>query len=567
MTWFQSFAVDWLESRLPQADKKLLRRLVGEPPDRSMGDLGLAVHAMARQAGVQPLALARDLASSGDPPPPIARLEAVNGYLNFHLDRPLAATMLLKAVLEPGDDWCTPPVGRGQTVCVDYCSPNIAKPMHLGHLRSTVIGESLARVHEALGYKVIRICFLGDWGTQFGKLIAAWKKWGEEAALKEDPTAELLRVYVAFHEAAKDDPSLEDTARSWTRKLEEGDAEAVSTWSFLKSKGEAGLARTCQRLGVRFDWMVGESAYVAAARDVIRVLGERKLLSRSEGATIVAFDDMPPCLLEKTDGTTLYATRDIAAALDREKRFNPSASLYVTDRGQSLHFRQVFAILRLLGLRLDDRRHIGFGVLRMKGKRLRTREGAVVYLDEVLDLAVGSAYHELESRSPGMAGIQEAAEAIGTGAVIFADLKNDPGQDVDVDLQDAVRMEGDTGPYVQYAHARCQSILRRAGDDRKAALASGAEVLAEPAEWEVVMALSRLPTAVEAAREGLAPSAIARCLLHLAKAFNRFYHESPVLRSEGGERAARLALVEATAKAIRHGLWLLGLKTPPMRAD
>jgi arginyl-tRNA synthetase len=583
---FASYVVAALAPHVPLTEAAIAD-LLEAPPSPELGDLAFPCFSLAKALRKAPGAIAVEL--SGVVTSPVVTATAAGPYLNFKLDRAHVGAALVADILAQGDAWVGSAEGAGQTVCLDFCSPNVARRMHLGHLRSTVIGKALARLHEAHGYRVVRINFLGDWGTQFGKLIAAWKRWGDPAAAAVDPIAELQRLYVLFHNVAKEDPAVEEEGRTWFRRLEEGDPEARQLWTWIRERSLESMKSTLSLLGVGFDDYNGEAFYEERNQAVVRLLAERGLLVESDGARVVELEGMPPCLILKADGATLYATRDIAAAFHRQEQYQPARSLYVVDLGQGLHFRQVFATLARLGAPwAGGLEHVSFGIMRVGGKRLRTRAGDVVYLEDVLQQSIDLAREELLARSPGMAGLDEVARAIGVGAVIFNDLKQNRVKDIDFSPEEAISFDGETGPYVQYAHARCRNVLRKAGLGEGGAAApagapppadgapAGAGAAATPAphpvyagapEWALLTALARFPAAARDAMRRCEPHLAARALLDLAQALSHFYHESPVLRAEPGAREARLALVAATAIVLRRGLWLLGLEAPPMRDD
>jgi arginyl-tRNA synthetase len=568
MQMFHPHVVNALAPHVP-LDPAAIAAALTAPPDPALGDIAFPCFGLAKALCKAPAAIAADLAATVRVDSPLASVTAAGSYLNFRLDRAAAGSDLLRTVLQQGEAWGNQTLGAGQAVCIDFCSPNVARRMHLGHLRSTVIGKSLTRLHEALGYRVVRINYLGDWGTQFGKLIAAWKRWGNAEAAAVDPIGELQRLYVQFHNAAKEDPALDEEGRAWFRRLEEGDTEARALWHWIREQSLASLMSTLALLDVKFDDYTGEAFYEERNQAVVRLLQDRGLLTESGGARVVPLDGLPPCLILKQDGATLYATRDIAAAMHRQELYQPARSLYVVDLGQSLHFQQVYAVLGKLGFPwAANLKHVSFGIMRTGGKRLRTRAGDVVYLEDVLQQAIALAREELESRSPGMPGADEVARAVGVGAVIFNDLKQNRQKDIDFNPEEAISFEGETGPYVQYAHARCQGVLRKAGVMDVAGLNSEPHpALAGEPEWALLGTVARFPAALREAAERCEPHIAARAVLDVARALSQFYHESPVLRAEPGVREARLALVAAAAATLRKGLWVLGLEAPPMRAE
>lgn len=565
MSYFHSDVVKALAPHVPMAPEAITA-LLAAPPDPALGDIAFPCFALGKALRKAPQAIAAQLAAQITPALPLTSVSAHGPYLNFRLDRAQAGASLLADVLAQGDAWGGHMIAAGQTVCIDFCSPNVARRMHLGHLRSTVIGKALVRLHQAMGYQVVRINFLGDWGTQFGKLIAAWRRWGDPAAAETDPIGELQRLYVKFHHDAAADPALEVEGRAAFKALEDGDPEARALWRWIRAKSLEATAATLSLLDVAFDDYNGEAFYEDRNQAVVQLLAEKGVLVASEGAQVVALEGMPPCLILKSDGATLYETRDIAAAMHREELYHPVRSLYVVDLGQALHFRQVFAVLSKLGLPwAEGLEHVGFGVMLVSGKRLRTRQGHVVYLEDVLGQAIAAARAELEAWSPGMAGAEEIARVVGVGAVIFNDLKQHRHNDVDFNPAEAISFDGETGPYVQYAHARCRNLLRKAGITEAELTATPHTTLTGDAEWALLTAIGAFPQAVRHAAERCEPHLVARSVLGVAQALSRFYHDCPVLRAEADVRAARLPLVAAAAITLRRGLWALGLEAPPMR--
>lgn len=531
------------------------------PPDPEWGDAAFPCFSLAKTLRKAPQQIASELAErfalEG------VEAEAAGPYLNFRLNRTAYAVSLLRqAEKQPG-------FGTRQTVVIDMSSPNIAKPFGVGHLRSTVIGAALYRMYAEAGDRPISVNHLGDWGTQFGKQITAYKRWGSEEKLKASPIRESLDLYVKFHDEAPHDPSLETEAREWFRKLEDGDEEARRLWRYFVDVSLAEFDRMYERLGVSFDKVLGESFYNDKMGAVVDELRERGLLEESDGAQVVRLDeeDMPPCLILKSDGTTIYPTRDLATAIYRHDQLGAQQLLYVVGAEQTLHFRQVFAVLRKMGREwADDCAHIPFGLMKFEGKKMSTRRGKVVFLEEVLDEAVARAAAIIDDKNPQLRDRADVAEAIGIGAIIFGDLKNNRIGEIDFSLEEAVQFEGETGPYVQYTHARACSMLRKASTVLFAESVSLSEALAEyvwdEASWELLKRLSDHEAELQRGLRRHEPSVLARYALDLAKLFNRFYHHNKVLTETGYERTVRLELTRLAALRLQRSLGLLGIRSP-----
>jgi arginyl-tRNA synthetase len=440
-------------------------------------------------------------------------------------------------------------------------SPNIAKPISMGHLRSTVIGNSIGFILEKVGYQPIRINHLGDWGTQFGKLIVAYKKWGSEEAVRNEPITELLRLYVEFHEKAEEDKALEDEARAWFKKLEDGDEEAISLWQWFRDESMKEFNKIYDMLEVSFDSLNGEAFYNDKMDEVVEMLEEKHLLKEDQGAEIVDLTnyDLNPALIRKSDGATLYITRDMAAALYRKRTYNFGKSLYVVGNEQSYHFKQLKAVLKEMGFDwADDMYHIPFGLITKDGKKLSTRKGKIVLLEEVLNEAIDSAKEQISEKNPTLENKEEVAKQVGVGAVVFHDLKNDRLNNFDFTLEEVVRFEGETGPYVQYAHARAMSILAKAAftpDETKT------YALNDEESWEVIKLIQRYPETIQQAADKYEPSVIAKHSIKLAQAFNKYYANTKIL-AEDEQKEARLALVYAVTVLLKEDLRLLGLHAP-----
>lgn len=538
--------------------------IVEVPPKPELGDYAFPCFQLAKVLRRAPAAIAADLAAQVQEHPAIRSVEVVNAYVNFFLDPAYAAEAVIGEVLARGEAVGSSAEGAGKTVVIDYSSPNIAKPFHVGHLRSTIIGHSLGRIFESLGYRVVRLNHLGDWGTQFGKLIVAYRRWGDPQKIAREPISELLSLYVRFHEEAEKDPSLEDEARAAFKRLEEGGEEERSLWQEFRRLSLEEFEEHYRRLGVTFDSYAGESAYNERMEQVVDELERLGLLTESEGARVVELEGLPPCLIKKKDGATLYATRDLAAAIHRFETYQFDHLFYVVGAPQQLHFQQVFGVLRRMGREWVGRcEHIAFGHIRFADGQLSTRRGNVVFLKDVLDEAVRRVRAIVEERNPGLEGKDRVAEEVGIGAVLFNDLSHNRIKDITFDWETALNFDGDTGPYVQYTHARAASLLRRAEQELGIAtdrLVPKGEELVEPETFRLVKALAEFPEAVRRAAEAREPSEVARYLLALCREFNSFYHAHRIVQSDAA--ASRLALAKAVKYVVARGLFLLGIAAP-----
>ncbi|TAH36568.1 MAG: arginine--tRNA ligase [Planctomycetota bacterium] len=529
------------------------------PKQAEHGEFALPCFNLAKARGGNPAVLAAELAAKLRVPE--VQAAAAGPFLNFKLDR----TALAAAVLQNagGSDYGRGP--GGQTVLLDFSSPNIAKPMHVGHLRSTVIGAALSRIFEHLGHRVVCINHLGDWGSQFGKLVAAWQRWGDEAALEQDPIQHLLDLYVRYHAEEEKDPRLAQEAKRAFQELESGaDGEVRRTWKRFTELSLREFDKVYRRLGVHFDFIRGESWYEDKLEDALRWLESRGVLEESEGALIVNLESegiKTPCLVKTAHGTTLYVTRDIAAARSRLDEFGFDLALYVVGNEQKLHFEQLKAVLRRCGAAWESRmEHVPFGLVRLAEGKLSTREGRVLLLSEVLDRAVELARGIVAEKNPNHPDPERAAEAIGVGAVVFHDLKHQRARDVVFDWKVVLSFEGDTGPYLQYTHARCCAILRKAG--RPAPDPRGVDPALLADAGELMAALGRFPMALREAAAKREPMLLAAQLLRIAAAGNAFYRDRRVLGSEAPLEDARLAAIAALRGTLALGLRLLGVPAP-----
>lgn len=560
----------WIDGALreafPQAeglpDAAAIGDILETPPDPAMGDFAFPCFRLAKSLRKGPPMIARQLAETRSMPD-MADVKVEGGYLNFHLHREAFAKAVLSAIdgQYGGSD-----EGAHRVICIDYSSINIAKRFHIGHLSTTMIGHSLKRIFETLGYTCIGINHLGDWGTQFGKMISAYKRWGDKAAVEAGGVEAMTDLYVRFHEEAEKNPALEDEGRAWFKKIEDGDPEAVEIFEWFKKVTLQDASRVYEKLGVSFDYYTGESFYNDKMDRVRRELKEKNLLVESDGAQVVDLEaeGMPPCLITKKDGTTLYATRDIAAALYRKDTFHFYRCLYVVAYQQDLHFRQLFSVVEKMGYEWarEELEHVSFGMVSYEGQSLSTRKGHVIYLEDVLSRAVESALAIIEEKSPELPNKEEVARQVGIGAVIFADLTNNRIKDIDFWWDRALNFDGETGPYVQYTHARCCSLLSKAEEAGIHPLAEDTASLADDEARDVLRLLYDFPATIQEAALRYEPSMITRHITRLAQSYNKYYYEHRILDEDSAASAARARLTEAVRDVLRKGLWLIGIEAP-----
>ncbi|ALP89844.1 MULTISPECIES: arginine--tRNA ligase [Clostridium] len=535
-----------------------IEKLIEIPPKPEMGDYAFPCFQLSKVMRKAPNMIAEELKGLIDSEG-FERIESLGPYLNFFVDKGVFAKNTLNKVLEEGDNYGASNIGEGKTVCVEYSSPNIAKPFHVGHLFTTAIGNSLYKMFKKEGYNTVGLNHLGDWGTQFGKLISAYNRWVDEEALEKAPIDELLRIYVKFHEEAKKDPSLEDEARANFKALENGDAEATALWNRFRDLSLKEFERVYDILDVKFDSLNGEAFYNDKMDVVVDELKEKGLLVESNGAQVVMLEDynMPPCIVLKADGASIYATRDLAAAMYRKKTYDFHKCVYVVGTPQALHFKQVFKVLDLAGHEwAKDCVHVGFGLVKFADRKLSTRDGSIVLLDDLLREAVEKTMEAIKDKEE-IKNKEEVAKKIGVGAVIFTYLKNSREKDIVFDWKEILSFEGETGPYVQYAYARGNSILERAGEF------SGSidySKLSSKEEFELVKSLGNFNNVITLALDKLEPSILTRYVIEVAKGFNKFYNAHSVLNLEDEElKRARLNLVKASLQVIKNGLELLGI--------
>lgn len=570
---------NYVTTLLPDTTTGQVLSLMETPPEASMGDFALPCFAFAKTLRKNPKLIAEELKAGLEEKVSelrIEKVEAVNGYCNIFLNRAVYVKQCLEKAGQSNHG--VEKTGEGKTICMDYSSPNIAKNFHVGHLRTTVIGNSLYKIYEKLGYKVVRINHLGDWGTQFGKLIVAYKKWSSKESVEQKGIEELIRIYVKFDNEAKKDESLMEDARGWFVKMEQNDEEALSIWNWFKDISMVEFERVYKLLGISFDSYTGESFYRSKVPALVEELQEKSLLKESQGANIIDLSeyDMPPCLITKSDGGSIYHSRDMAAVLYRKQTYNFDKCLYVTGLEQSLHFKQVFTAIKVMGYEWaeDALVHVPYGLVSLAGAKLSTRSGNIIYAEDILKEAMERAMEAIQTKNPDLQNKEETARMVGVGAVIFHDLFNQRIKNVDFNWADVLSFEGSTGPYVQYTYARAKSILRKSGfgmttvkaevSGQKMAATNGinCELLTDDVSYALVKTLAGYEAAVQGAAERYEPSVVAQYIISVASAFNKFYHECPILNTGEPEKQARLALVDAVQKILRDACGLLGMECP-----
>ena len=535
--------------------------LFEKPKDSKMGDLALPCFRLAKTMHKAPQLIAEELAPVIKEEAFVSDVEVVNGYVNIRFDRTemarIALTNLNKENIAQSGE------GNGKTITIDYSSVNIAKPFHIGHLSSTVIGGALYRIFKHLGYNVVGINHLGDWGTQFGKLIVATKKWSSLEEVEKNGIVFLNGLYVRFHQEAKDHPEYEDEARAEFKKIEDGDAGAIKFYEVFKKITLEEVGKVYDRLKIKFDSYNGEAFYNDKMEACLDILRDKKLLVESDGAQIVDLSEygMPPCLLVRSDGATLYATRDIACAYYRAKEYDFYKNLYVVAYQQNLHFKQIFKVLELMGFaKYADCEHIAFGMVSLEDGAMSTREGRVIWLKDVLDQAVEKARAIINVKNPDLEDKEKVAESVGIGSVVFSVLYNQRIKDIAFSYDKVLNFDGETAPYIQYAYARCKSILRKAGDIALEDIDTS--LITDEESYDIVKSILNFKGEVQNAALAREPYIVSRHIMNLVAKFNRFYIDHRIIDQEENIKKARLALVSLTAKVIKEGLTLLGIDAP-----
>lgn len=553
--------VNLLSQNIEVLTSEEISQLIEIPPKPEMGDFAFPCFRLAKSYHKAPPMIAQDLKESIGDQAFLSEIKVVGGYLNFYVDKAQYAQQIIDKYNNATDYGCSDQ-GKDKTICIDYSSPNVAKNFHVGHLRTTIIGNSLYKIFSKLGYKVVRINHLGDWGTQFGKLIVAYKKWGSREAVEEKGIEELMDIYVKFHEEAEKDDSLNDEARAWFLKMEQGNEEALEIWQWFRDISLKEFMRVYNILGMEFDSFAGESFYRDKTADVIKRLTDDGLLKESQGAMIVPLDeyDMPPCIVAKKDGSSIYATRDLAAILYRKATYNFGRCLYVTGLEQKLHFAQVFKVIELMGNDYAKNLvHIPYGLVSLKSGKISSRKGNVIFAEDLLRESINKTTSIIEEKNPDIPDKEEVAKQVGIGAIIFNDLYNQRIKDVIFDWNKLLNFDGETGPYVQYTYARASSVLRKIGEVPDTI---DYTLLTDEASIGLLKEIERYPQVIKDAAERYEPSVIARYSIDLAHAFNKFYHECQINVEDETTKYTRTNVVKIARYIIKDALSLLGIQCP-----
>jgi arginyl-tRNA synthetase len=549
-------------SQLVDMELERVMELIEIPPQSNMGDYAFPCFQLAKTMRKAPNMIAADLAGKFTTDNIVGKVEAAGGYLNFFVNKGEFIKTVLTEVLAKGKDFGTSTEGNGKTVLVEFSSPNIAKPFHIGHLVNTLTGSAIEKIYRHLGYETQRLNHIGDYGTNFGKQIAAFKHWGDEDALEKEPINELLRVYIKFHEEVENNPSLETEARQLFKKLEDGDPEMVGLWQKFRDLSIVEFKKLYEEFNIEFDSYNGESFYTDKMGEVVQMLRDKGLLVESNGAQIVDLEkfNMPPCLILKSDGATIYATRDLAAALYRYRTYDFHKCLYVVGNTQALHFKQIFTVLKLMGFEwAENMSFVGTSLVKFADRKLATRSGDIIYAKGVLDEAAEKTLEIVETKNSNLANKEDVAKKVGMGAVAYTILKNNKDKDIIFSWEDILSFEGDSGPYVQYTCVRGKSVLRKAGEMPATADYS---TLVTDEEFMLAKLLDGFKSALKEAAERYEPFVITRQVTEIAKAYNKFYNSHPIMNAEPELKAARLHLTKSVCNVIETGLGMIGIEVP-----
>ena len=560
---FKVAIANCLKEKIEDLSLEEIVGLIEVPPNKDMGDYAFPCFKLAKVFRKAPNMIAAELAEGIQAQGAVAKVMPMGGYVNFFVNKSQLAETVIKDVLTQKENYGRSDLGKGKTIVLDFSSPNIAKPFHIGHIRTTVIGNSLYKIYDSQGYDTVRVNHLGDYGTQFGKLIVAFKLWGSKEAVEANPIPELLKLYIQFHDEAEKHPEMEDEARAWFTKLENGDQEAKELWQWFRDESLKEFSRVYDLLDIEFDSYNGESFYSDKMDRVIDIIKDKELLQESQGTNIVDLEayNMPPALITKNDGSTLYMTRDLAAALYRKENYDFEKCIYVVGSQQSLHFQQLFKVLELVGFEwAKDMVHVPFGMVALEEGTMSTRKGRVVFLEDVLKQAIEKTKETMLSKNPNALNVEEIAKQVGVGAVVFQELSNSRIKDYTFSWDRTLSFDGETGPYVQYTHARCCAVLRKANEEVTTDI--NYDLLNDVDSAEVLKVIASFNKNILNAMRKNEPHIITRFVLDLAQAFNKFYHDNAILVDDAELRKARLALVAATRQALENGLKLLGMHAP-----
>jgi arginyl-tRNA synthetase len=560
---FKNKVIELLDEKIDSLSAEEIEDLIEVPPSYDMGDYAFPTFRLAKEYRKAPNAIAEDIASKMEGNEFFDRVQNQGPYVNFFINRNKLAEDVISEVMEKKEKYGSSEMGEGKKVIVEFSSPNIAKPFHIGHIRTTVIGNSLAKIYKFLGFDTVTINHLGDYGTQFGMLISAYKKWGDREVIEANPISELLKLYVRFNKEAEEKPELQDEARYWFKELENKNGEAMELWQWIRDISLKEFNRVYDMLNIKFDSYAGESFYSDKMPEVLEEMKEKGIVKESEGALIVDLEEygMPPALIMKKDGSTLYTTRDIAAALYRKKHYDFHKNLYVVASQQNLHFKAWIKIVELMGYEwAKDCIHIPFGMVSLEEGTLSTRKGRVVFLEDVLNKAIESTRNIIEERNPNLENKALVAKQVGIGAILFQELFNQRIKDYTFNWDRTLSFEGETGPYVQYTHARANSLLEKGGFEHD--LEIDFNHLTGEDEINIIRMIYDFPGIVVDAMEKNEPFYITRQIVEVAKAFNKFYNSTQIITEDEEAKKARLALVYSTKTVIKTGLGLLGIEAP-----
>lgn len=562
MSYFEEKVVMLLSDVIKELSIEEIREALEIPPDSTLGNFAFPCFRLAKVYRNAPQKISQKLSEELKDNEFFNKIEANGPYLNFFINQEALAKKVISEILKEKENYGRSDMGKGQKILVEFSSTNIAKPFHIGHIRSTVIGNVLRNIYRFLGYDTVAINHLGDYGTQFGMAIAAYKKWGDRETINQNPIREILKLYVKFNEEAEKDEGLTEEARNWFRELENGTEEAVAIWSWIREISLQEFNRVYRMLGIKFDSYAGESFYSDKMQAVLDTMKEKNLLEESEGAMVVDLSEyaMPPAIVQKADGSTIYLTRDLAAAIYRKDHYDFDKNLYVVASQQNLHFRQLFKVLELMGFDwAQDCEHIAFGMISMAEGAMSTRKGRVIFLEDVLNQSIEKTKAIIEERNPNLQNKDEVARQVGIGAILFQELFNNRIKDYVFDWEKVLNFEGETGPYVQYTHARACSLLE---SGKYTPTEINYSLLTAKEEGDLLLSLYQFPQIIVDAMGKKEPFFITRSITDIAKKFNRFYGACPIKTSEESLKNARLGLVYAAKTVIKIGLSILGIDAP-----